>query len=339
MSIQTDFNQSAELSSSTAEEIANRILANIEEADRWFKKLGCLGNDFIKVTNQLGLSQEINTAIPSAARYEYYSYPNGFLNKVKYGQKAFDSPASVFYMKTHEIIHALQAHKTPAVHFTPYNPHTNYIICPKDMIVINELAEHDAYAKHSWICSQLEEKQEELEFSLIKSPVRLSDFTETYRENLEYDEDTALNRSLQQAGFFAMNHVFASKNGGTKTLKEEEHNFTIDGYYSVCAYRQKMEPKKLPRIIRLDKEDIAAIGNSFGPNFFLDKNGELLETYSHFPNFDSELNEQKYFRLNEMLGFSDESELPTLTEALEEDGVCKESFIEQSINKPLPFKI
>jgi hypothetical protein len=337
MSIQKNFNKNASLLSCSAEEVVERILDNIKEADSWYKKMGPLGVEFARAANALEFKQHIDTSINHGAHYEYYSYPKGFMNKIKYGAGAVTDPASIFYTKTHEIIHALQAHKAIAFHVTPFNPNSNYIICPKDMVKLDELAEHDAYAKHMWFCNELNEKEHELEKSLNGSPIQLTDFKNAYDENNSYDNNTGLSRTLQQAGYFAMNYIMRTKNGQTKSLKEIYHSQSLDSYYNACKARQTSEPDKHPTIIRLEKHDLAEIGNSFGPNFLSDENGKLLDSYNHFPNFDTDINQHKYLMLNQAMGIKDEMELPSLTEVLQKDGISRKDFMEGSMGKPLPI--
>jgi len=85
--------------------------------------------------------------------------------------------------------------------------------------------------------------------------------------------------------------------------------------------------------VRLEAEDIAAIGASCGPNIF-GQNGvspEFLKTPEMMTATQDKLN-----TLNKSCGITDESKLPTLTEALAQIGLTREQFIARAYAKPVP---
>lgn len=234
--------------------------------------------------------------------------------------------ARLFRGKVHEIVHAAAMGKSPALHASPWNPATNVILCPRDFVRVMLLSERDAYAKEAWLCHLAQRFCPDLELTADNAPVTPRWFTDMR------EMGAALPNLLQKAALRSLDIRHKSELGIITTYTDHYINWALKTYKQALDIRDKLK-LPFPICARLDDDDLISVGNSYGPNIFEDKNGQLIEAYGCIPNFSKEqqvlLNE-----LNARLGIDfSEERLRTLETCLASNGVSKAEYLQNSLNQ------
>lgn len=219
--------------------------------------------------------------------------------------------------KRHEFIHAMQWNGVPALHASPYNLASRYVLSPESWVLMTLLTERDAYAKTAWLNAlDIEEgatpgftAQAKTEV-VIPADINLKAYdirAQLQKASLCWDGRfpndqkiiTLLDHYIQQAlRTYGKGHELRAENGG--------------------------EP---PVYIRLSQEDILAIGSTFGPSTFGD--GQVDPVFTSLPRMRPDL-WNKLQDLNRTYGISSEQNLPTLSSILAVTGQTPQGYMEAS---------
>lgn len=123
---------------------------------------------------------------------------------------------------------------------------------------------------------------------------------------------------------------FTSYSDKPVTLAESYHELALAGYTRLIKAHLR-DSKQPLTFVRMEDEDILAIGQSHGPSLFGD--GNLMHTFRE-PAKLSQKNQHLLDRLNKLLGIADENALPTLGEALAAKNMTRADMIAQSSRRP-----
>ena len=305
------------------------FLANaIKTASKWIRslkdpELGDVGRQFLDQTAKSGCKEKVDVShTNSIASYCSFSYnPRGFLNQVTYGAAAEENLIRLFSSKIHETTHALQKMLSPALHASPFNPDTKIIICPRDWVMLEERCEQDAYAKQAYFSSLLAPLLPETRETMQRAPLTVEEF-----EKIRASTPT-IGQAMIEAARQALNKSFYKNDPDAEyRFKNKIQDQALKNYEAGIALRQENEETNLI-FVRLEPEDIAAIGASCGPNVFGEK-GVLPEFLAHpvmLRDTQKKLNE-----INRSCGITDSDKLPTLSEALKKMGLTRQQFIAQA---------
>jgi hypothetical protein len=242
-----------------------------------------------------------------------------FANRICYRADSLTGPEQFFLSRGHERIHACQAATAPILHADIGNKATNIVLCPRDMIMLVERMEQDAYAKNSWLAWLASRDHPGIRKESAKNIESVAVFESFLRKT----------HSLQQALGLMAKYAMKSKidNPCVKGMTAGEHyrDHALDIYAFMLQNRQYVGGPLIP--VRLTPDDIWAIGNSFGPNTF-----GKDSVHSDFlkPLRLTERQERMIAALNEQLGIKDEKELPALRQALRMQGLTPAAFMAQS---------
>ena len=313
------------------------LLNAIRTTDEWIgslqdPELGSVGSKFLDCVQKSGCLEEIDIRYRGIATYTSFSLsgPKAFTNKLTYGPAAEEDLANLFPSKVHEAAHALQKMKSAALHASPFNRNTHIIICPRDWITLEERCEQDSYIKQAWFSSLLAENLPEIR--------NMSAFDALPVEAFEKIRQSSANiaEAVVEAARQSLARSYYSDNLDSEyRFKHFYQDLALDNFDAgMKTRRDKGESNFI--FVRLEPEDIAAIGASFGPNSF----GEsmLLPEFAAQPVM-LEKTREKLQNLNQKLGISDENALPTLGEILQTLGMSREDFIAASYGRssaPVP---
>jgi hypothetical protein len=285
--------------------------------DGWYDKLGDAGKNFKKALKIIGTYEHFNPQYNGAGAY-YGVGSVQFINTIAYGPRAVAGGLSqLFNLRTHEGIHAVQAFVSAAVHASPLSTRTTVMLCPRDFIKLNELAERGAYSGA-------------LLFSYLLDRVEASGYDNPIFSNERLADDA--NRPLVEQKRQELRDIAdAIMNMDEFSLKNEYNERALTRYEAAMATSRAAElaDGKL-RFVQLEEEDIAAIGNAFTLNPFTDNDDHVLKTFMDPVPLSPEI-EARLQALNARLGIEDESRLPTFGQALAEAGSDREQFLIASI--------
>jgi hypothetical protein len=310
------------------------LLSNaLRTADAWVggltdPELGDIGRQFLELAAKSGVKQEINIFFTSClADYCSFNYDRGFVNEITYGPAAEESLPKLFSAKVHETTHGLQKMQSAALHASPFNRDTKIIICPRDWVTLEERCEDDSYTKQALFNSLLATFLPEVRDNTKGDALSVEDF-----EKIRAGAPN-IGEALVQAARQALNKSFFWDNpDAEKRFRNNIQAQALKNYEAGIAMRRH-EKETGWKFVRLEPEDIAAIGASCGPNIF-GQNGVLPEFLKNPVMLPDE--QKKLAEIDKSLGITNADQLPTLGEALKEIGMTREEFIARAYKKSQP---
>lgn len=311
-----------------------QLLSNaVQTVDGWIEsitdtEIGNIGNLFQREVGLSGCRHEINIHHGNRAEYVSFSYRHstGFANHIIYGPSAEEDLSKLFSSKVHEATHALQKMRSAALHASPFNPNTQIVICPQDWIILDERCEQDAYVKQALFNALLAKQLPEVRRMTDGDPLSVKTF-ERIRLDAP-DVHTAVIEAARQAldkSFYWDNPKAAYR------FQNHYHDFALKNYEAGMKLRSDNGESDLI-FVRLEDEDILAIGESCGPNSF--GKDRLLPEFSEKPKL-MKTAQEKLDQIRDDLKLGDEDKLPTLGEVLARLGLTRKQFIEASYTRPL----
>lgn len=291
-------------------------------------ELGAIGEMFLDETLKSGCKQEIDIFFNNGlAEYCSFSFKRGFVNMITYGPGAEESLARLFSAMVHETSHALQKMKAAALHASPFNPDTQIIVCPRDWVMLEERCEQDSYTKQAVFNSLLAKFLPEVHDTSKFDPLSVDDFDKIRAAAGNIGD------ALVQAARTVLTKSFYSDNpDAVYRFKNSIQDQALKNYDAGIAKR-KSSGERNWTFVRLEPEDIAAIGASCGPNIF-GQNGVLPE-FLQRPAL-LQKSQEKLAEIDKTCGITNVDDLPTLSEALKKIGMTREQFIAQAYKKKIP---
>lgn len=307
--------------------------AQLKTVDGWIQdlhdpELGGVGRAFLRATEHILRSEDLDFQMKPSAGYHSFIYPpkpgqDGFSNYVLYGVEALENAERLMGARTHEFVHALQYQSAAALHADPFNAATHIIVSPYDYLLRKERLEQDAYVTGAWLCSLAADAAPGIVAAMESSPLPVSRFQDI----------RAQSRSLQDAFQTAardcrnLQGVWA-KDAQKTVIADEWHARALEEYALMIQYRQDnlAEGEKLV-IVRLEGHDILEIGASFGPRTFgADAQKKELVEIENF----SPVHAQKLAEIEKKFNIAPRGDLPTLDEALAAAGSTRAAFVAAS---------
>lgn len=284
--------------------------------DTWYDRLGEAGRDFIGTFKKIACADYYDPQADSIAAY-YGVGLTKLTNAIIFGSQAVASDQeSLFSIRTHEAIHALQAHVCAAIHADPVNKRSHVMLCPRDYIKLEELKERSAYGGQflfTGLIHQLETgERKSVNFKIYDLPPEAEASIENIKRSMREKVDAVLGRD-----------------GGS--LKDYYNEKALARYEEAMATDRAEELAHRDLVFaRLEPEDIAAAGDGFTLNMFTNSEGSVLQTFMNDVPLSPEL-EARVRALNARLGITDEHSLPTFGQALAETGSDREQFLIASV--------
>ncbi len=284
--------------------------------DGWYDRLGEAGRDFIETYKRLGTGEYYDPEHDAIACFLGVGLTK-VTNAIIYGPRAVaHNMEQLFSFRTHEIIHAFQAHILAATHADPVNARSNIVLCPRDFIRLEELKERGAYAGQFLFASLMHDLEtgarESVNFKIHDLPPEAERSIENMKQRMRDMVDGVMRRD-------------------NNDLKKQYNEQMLARFEEAAATDRKDDiAQGRLRFVRLEEEDIAAAGDGFILNIFTDGEGNVLPAFLKDVPLSPEL-EARVQILNKLLGITDESQLPTFGEALQAEGLDREAFITASI--------
>lgn len=310
--------QAREAFLSNAIKTAREWIGRIEDPE-----LGDIGKQFLDLADKSGCKQTIDIFFTNClADYCSFSYnPRGFVNEITYGPGAEESIAKLFSAMVHETTHALQKMNSAALHASPFNPDTKIIICPRDWVTLEERCEQDAYTKQAYFNTMLAEFLPEIKDKTKGDGLSVATF-EAIRGNAPN-----AGAALIEAARHALTKSFYWDNPNAEyRFKNNIQDQALKNFAAGITKRKSCNETG-HIFVRLEPEDIAAIGASCGPNVF--GSGFVLQEFLDKPVLLPK-SQKKLDELNKECGITDTDQLPTLTQALAQIGMTRQQFIAQA---------
>ncbi|MCM2343621.1 MAG: hypothetical protein NDJ24_03595 [Alphaproteobacteria bacterium] len=305
----------------------------IQTVDGWIQgitdvEIGAVGHLFQHEVSLSGCRHEIDIHHPNRAEYVSFSYRHttGFANHIIYGPSAEEDLSKLFSSKVHEATHALQKMRSAALHASPFNPNTQIVICPSDWIILEERCEEDAYVKQALFNTLLAKHLPEVRRLTDNDPLSVKTF-ERIRLDAPHVQEAVIQAARQ-----ALDKSFYWDNPKSDyRFRHHYHDFALKNYEAGMKLRTNNGESDLI-FVRLEPEDITAIGASCGPNSFGDK--DLLPEFAKPPTL-TEKTQKKLDDIRSSIGIKDEETLPTLGTILGRLGLTRRQYIEASYSRPL----
>lgn len=234
--------------------------------------------------------------------------------------------------KRHEGVHAIQWNAAPALHASPYNRASPYILSPESWVLATILTERDAFAKTALLNA----------LDLVRSPdpdfaaqAALEGVVPADIDSASSDIRAALQRaSLAWDGRLRSNK-YQQPGQASVTLMDHYISSALNAYERGMNLRLSDPSLPPPIYVRLADEDIMAIGASFGPSTF-GAGHRPDQQFRQLPPLSFEL-QQRLDAIKARFGLYADSALPSLAEASAQRGSSPEAFMAQSKAYQVPL--
>jgi len=250
--------------------------------------------------------------------FSLYGLDQRFDNNIYYNRLRFDDTGFAFVRRTHEIIHALQAQSSVALHANPGNKNADIILCPRDYLLIRELAEEDARAKETLVKYAAAQANPHLTTAFNSTGLSIKDFETA----LSIHKNMSM--TLAVTAISALNTGCAEDGYEQKTLRDYYADMAFFDYYQNIARRQNEADEHPVQFVRLGDEDIYDLGTAFGPCTF--GSPDIYPAFQELLSPSAELLTE-IAGLSEALDITDDRALPTLSEALTGRGQTPQSAL------------
>lgn len=303
----------------------------LRTTDQWIREiedpeLGNIGERFSADVERSGCKEEIDIFHNGIADYISFAYGKtirGFLNKIVCGPAGEEDIAKLFSSKVHEKTHALQKMQSAALHGSPFNPDTKIIICPRDWVLLEERCEQDAYTKQALFNSILGQYLPEMREMTERDSLSIAVFDRIRARSPNIHE------ALVSASLQALGKSFYSDNPNSPyQFRNHYHNHALNNFKAGMEQRKKFGETEWV-FVRVEPEDILAIGTSAGLNTFGQNRDTMLPIFLEHSNLQKDA-QDKLNKLNEEFSITNELLLPTLGQVLASRGLTRAQFIESS---------
>lgn len=311
---------------------SDKIIGDLNDAE-----YGAIGQEILEKRKQLGIIIEINSKVflsdydtgkaPYGPVYTSFSMvPKcfGFANSIMQDPHGMKRPLTAARADLHESAHGIALNSAPILHCSPWNALSRIVLCPRDYVKTIELSERDAFTKQVWACSLAVEKFSDMSMLSDFSPVSTSRFSEMRKFG------GSLKAGLRLAAIRSLQKCHKIVDDIPNSYEDYYREWALDDYRVALGNRMNNAAHALkPIYVRIETADMLSIGNSYGPNAFLNSDGDFDNAFVKLPAFTDD--EKKALSdLNDRLGIKDEGDLPTFREALGLLGITQEHFLERS---------
>lgn len=235
-------------------------------------------------------------------------------------------PGRVAESMVHEAQHVLQNDAAACLHARYNNLRSRIILHPYDDLLVEEVAERDAYAMQAFLSYKIKKKLPD-----IGGHVGSKRVIEAYsraKKSTSGNVGTVLAKTSQ--------YIMYNSNVGNVRALDHYHAYTLDGYGSAPALlAPQIQEWGLPFdaedliYVRVDEEDLAEIPSGFGPNFMKSNAQKKLAPLGQM----SDENRAKMEGIIKERNIPERESLPLLRDVLAANGISKRQFIEGSMNR------
>ncbi|MDD9900437.1 MAG: hypothetical protein OXT65_05625 [Alphaproteobacteria bacterium] len=313
----------------TFNEVSKALLVRRDLLNTWTDnlvdpELGPVGKDFHAAFVNAECKEFLGLKTTHNALFNSYAYPpfegeEAFKNQIVYGTTVLDDAALLFSARCHEIIHALQYVHAPALHADPFNAETEAFISPRDYLLRKERIEQDAYAKGAWLCTLATDDHPDIREKMDSSMLSVKKFEELRAQHGN------LHAALTAGAHAAANTLGVWVTNGPKTTAADNwHHLALKEYEAIIDRRLK--DGKSITFVRMEDNDVLALGQSFGPNPFAAADGTLDPSFRQPSSFGEDI-EKRLATLNAKIGITDETALPTLGSTIKNTHASRQEFL------------
>ena len=296
--------------------------------DGWYDQSGALGREFKAALARTGVPETIVAEWPDQHAQAYFTMrrgqDDGFQQAIEYAPYMTEVSEDLFSVRTHEGTHALQAFRAACIHAHPAGSNNNKIyLRPRDKIWVWELMEKDAYAKACLLGTQfyVHSAGKAANPELLPGSVSLQRKTiEIVKKLLDADMVPATEHEPALSGKEFYNRAALAEYEDYAAIMAQIREKT-----GAASALQMMKKHKspIPVYVRLELQDIADIGASFGPDLFNEEVcGPDFAKLTLSPHMEAVVKS-----LNERLEIEDEESLPTFGAALAQNRLDRADFL------------
>ena len=309
----------------------------IDIVNELYDEMGSLGTEFKAAVQDVKATERFNPALKATWAAYFVAFlvstgpvdqRTGFANRVEYKNGAIEDYIDFIGTRFHEFIHAIQHDKHPITHAVPINQKSVAILLPTDYIRLKVLMELDAYSKEAWLMSKFYDAfEDEMDEAALPWKVQL------YRTIAA--QDPARSDALNMAMFAGtlLRHKQTTQNGEKVAYMDDYHTSALDQYLiSIQNWQHRTEQAQEPEACMLTREDIIALGDTFGPNVFTaGRKDELVALFLEPPVLSAE-NKHKLGAVYEMFGIESEEDAQPepLAQILSAKGMTMDAFMADS---------
>ncbi len=231
--------------------------------------------------------------------------------------------AQVHVSARHEKLHAIQWDHVPSLHASPYNQGSRYVLSPVSWVMATLLTESDAFVKTAWLNAQ-ELKQN---YSAALCDQAMTEAVTPMDINANVVDPC---QSMKYAAT-AWYHRFKHKDDPSApdvTFLDHYVEYAIKAYEESARLNDEGAVGDV-QFVRLSREDILAIGSGFGPSIFSRANGTLDDSFTLLPYLRKDLF-ARLVALEDKFGIGPDANLPTLQDALANDGMSAADYMHAS---------
>ena len=266
------------------------------------------------------------------AVYTSFSFPpknpceSGFTNEVTIYGKDERSCQSREISCSHEMLHASQWSRSPALHAAHLNARSSLVMSLRDWVKATLLTEAEAYTKTSLLAYSMASvyKDEAYAEATEFHPVSVQEIRAALEENMSAED---FNQSLVELAIAGMKKTHHDEDGRAVSFAEFYAKKAVSDYFLSWRLSDDDYKQEFPySFVRLAKDDYDSMGAAFGPDIM-----PRLADRSDLFVFDDKL-ESHIGEVEARLGIPETEVLPYFKGALGEIGLTPDRFIEGSKN-------
>lgn len=279
----------------------------IDEQNTLYSQMGPIGNSFIRDINALGVEEAIEPDLENlTACYSFAHEDTSLRPQIIYGVHAFVDDLAFFQARTHEFEHALQHAINPALHAIPGNPASDIILSPRDYCLIMELMERAAFTCEKYLSTLFKKAASPegpfsaAEEAILQTPaVTLPQYASIILEYMPYEENQS---------------ALAYYHGKALEIYEQELDKRLNDKDSAGL-----------TVVKLSPHDILSLGRRWGVDLFA--KADFIQNYD-VQNLKLTADQKMHAAyLDNVLGFGNHENLPTLEEELQERQSTSAEFL------------
>lgn len=227
-------------------------------SDPQWPGIGCEFIQNLRASECREKGKNLGKNLPAVFRSFNPNSLRSFIPRILYNTHEPRSVQGVTMSRVHEGDHAMAYANAAIIHTSPFNTNASYcVMCPETFLTLIDLTERNAYAKQGWLASLAAEKEPEFYVQTEDDAVTAQEFKDMRAKH---------GGDLEAALLEAARESLKKWKAGAGTYANHYHLLALESYEARLRYLRKAGIQ--PFFVKMDPQDLADIGQTFGPNIF-----------------------------------------------------------------------